>query len=148
MFSQSTLDGAVTTIIDGRGWVDGLAGSADLSTPRGLALDSARSILYFCDERMVRAVDLVTKRVSTIAGMWNAAGSADGFARAYARFSVPQDVAFEPVTQQLWVIDVALVGRALTCVRCRQAAVCACCVAVAVVAVGATQSRVNGCVNE
>lgn len=54
----------------GEGWVDGDFTTARFKQPQGLALDEGENILYVADteNHLIRQVDLVAKKVMTIAG--------------------------------------------------------------------------------
>ena len=84
------LAGNYTTGFSGDG---GPAASAQLSYPRGIAVDSARNI-YFCDtgNSRVRRIDRITGIISTIAGNGQQAYSGDGGPGYLAALSSPTGV--------------------------------------------------------
>lgn len=88
--------GAVMTLAggNGAGSDDGVGGAARFESPGGLALDEAAGVLYVADtfNSTVRAIDLSTAAVSTIAGVAGVDGAVDGPV-ATARLDMPQGVA-------------------------------------------------------
>lgn len=96
----------VTTLVGGptrEGDQDGALDAARLSSPAGLALDAAARRLYVADlgNQKIRAIDLDTGAVSTLAGS-GARGGTDG-AAAEARFAEPWELAL--VEGALYVAD-------------------------------------------
>jgi sugar lactone lactonase YvrE len=79
----------------GPGDSDGPARQASFREPEGLTFD-ASGYLYVADtdNNTIRAVDLGSGQVSTVAGAAGIAGSADGVGAA-ARFSKPKDLAMD-----------------------------------------------------
>lgn len=100
------IDGTVSTLAgDGQaGLVDGDAHAARFNQPYGLALDATETTLYVADylNHAVRAIDLVTGTVSTLAGN-GSAGFVDGRGAA-ARFNQPYSVRTD-AQGVLWVPD-------------------------------------------
>lgn len=88
--------GAATTLAGGagRGSSDGVGAAARFDGPGGLALDEGAGVLYVADtfNHTVRAVDVASAAVTTVAGVADDAGSADGPV-ADARLDAPQGVA-------------------------------------------------------
>jgi DNA-binding beta-propeller fold protein YncE len=89
--------GAVTTLAGTagmRGHGDGRGNSARFNGPSGLALDPEGGRLFVTDSsnHVVRAIDLTTLQVTTLAGAPGRSGSNDG-AGAAARFSHPHGLA-------------------------------------------------------
>ena len=80
-------------LMQSAGAVDGTGGAARLNKPMGLCLDAARGRLLVADSvnQQVRAIDLVSAQVTTLAGS-GAGGFLDGPA-AVARFDFPTAVA-------------------------------------------------------
>lgn len=80
-----------------------------LRRPSRLTYDEVRSVLYFTDGTLLRAVDLsgAVPVTSTLAGADNAPGSADGSALSIARFDNPLGLTVDPVTRRVYVADVA-----------------------------------------
>jgi len=94
-----TLADGVTSTIAGRlgtqGATDGRASAARFDTPQGVVLDGAGT-LYVADtfNDAIRAVDLATAAVTTLAGEPGSSGFADG-AGAAVRWNGPRHLAFE-----------------------------------------------------
>ncbi len=88
--------GGVTTLAGGAGAGDddGVGPAARFDGPGGLALDEAGGVLYVADtfNNTLRAVDVATGAVTTIAGVAGDAGDTDG-AVLVARLDMPQGVA-------------------------------------------------------
>ena len=83
------------------------ATSAALSTPTGLALDSAGN-LYIADtgNNRIRRVDAVTAIITTVAGTGTAGYNGDGIAATTAQLSNPRDVTFDD-SGNLYIADAA-----------------------------------------
>ena len=96
---------AVTTIAGSgtQGHADGAGTAAQFSIPSGLAVSG--SILYVADNlnHRIRAIDLTSKAVTTIAGD-GTAGYANGMA-ATARFRNPLDIAVSEDKKTLYIAD-------------------------------------------
>jgi sugar lactone lactonase YvrE len=77
------------------GSTDGVAEEARFSRPSGIAIDASNSTLYVADSanHRIRAIDLATKVVTTIAG--SSEGDADGSGNI-ARFAFPTGVTLAP----------------------------------------------------
>jgi len=78
---------------------NGPAGSAELDSPTGLALDEKRGYLYIADtgNDRIRAVNLKTRVITTFAGGGNTFGnSGDGGPALSARLKIPFGVAVAP----------------------------------------------------
>lgn len=88
--------GTVATLAggDGAGSDDGVGAAARFEGPGGLALDEQLGVLYVADtfNSTLRAVDLASATVSTVAGVAGTSGSVDGPV-ASARLDMPQGVA-------------------------------------------------------
>lgn len=99
-------DGIVSTLAgDGQaGFADGDASTARFNQPYGLALDVTETTLYVADylNHAIRAIDLISGTVSTLAGN-GSAGLADGRGAA-ARFNQPYNVRVD-AHGALWVPD-------------------------------------------
>ncbi len=99
----STIAGTGTPGFSGDG---GLATSAAISSPSGLAMDGAGDI-FFADSgnHVVRRIDGVSGIITTIAGTPGSQGySGDGFAAISAQLTLPQGIAFDAV-QTLYIAD-------------------------------------------
>jgi autotransporter-associated beta strand protein len=95
----SAADGTVSILagVGGTGgFADGDGASALFKTPEGLAYDQAANTLYIADMRnsMIRAVNLATGVVGTVAGAAEVDGYWDG-AAGTARFNTPQGLAVD-----------------------------------------------------
>jgi DNA-binding beta-propeller fold protein YncE len=115
----TTLDGRVTEVIGSGafGWADGAFEDARFYRPQGVALDAARrDVLYIADteNHRVRAADLTTRRVTTIAGTGRQVPYGGmGGATLETSLSSPWDLAcagrllFVAMagTHQIWMID-------------------------------------------
>jgi DNA-binding beta-propeller fold protein YncE len=81
------------------GTMDGAALTAQFRWPGGIAYDRTKKILYVADQfaNTIRAIDLAaaTPQVTTVAGVVNMSGFADG-AAASALFSSPQALLLDP----------------------------------------------------
>ncbi len=104
-------NGTTTTFAGGeaQGGANGAAGAATFDLPRGLAL-SGTGTLYVAEVggRRIRAVDVATGNVTTVAGS-GASGGADGAALA-ATFAGPMDIAVNPGISPLPTDDVIYVA--------------------------------------
>lgn len=120
-----TFDGTVTDVIGGGGignavlepgLLDGAFDAARFAGPQGMAFDAASGILYIADtlNHAVRAADLNTRVVSTVAGTGRQAGwGAEGGAARERSLNSPWDLALDDSllfvamagSHQLWVID-------------------------------------------
>jgi sugar lactone lactonase YvrE len=103
-----TSAGLVSTVAgqaSASGSADGSGSSARFFAPQGLALDSARSLLYVADTNndAIRKIDLSSSAVTTIAGFSGQPGSIDGVGSA-ARFNGPSAVALDK-NGNLYVAD-------------------------------------------
>lgn len=110
MVRYLTSKGDVSTL-SGDPWTDGTndgpVWSARWDHPRGVAADAAGN-LFVTDRRRIRKIS--DDRVSTLAGKTDAWGARDGDA-SRASFSDLWDVAVNPATQDLYVIDYGTVRR-------------------------------------
>lgn len=103
----------------GQGWVDGALVDAHFHDPWEVVGDGA-SHLFVADQNIVRAIDQTTGTVTTLAGKFGVAGSADGVG-ASATFNLPSGMAFgdgqlylsDTENHTIRVIDVAT-GRVTT----------------------------------
>jgi len=91
----------LTGRLGGMGNSDGLAGEARFASPRGVAFDGDHT-LYVGDQGSLRAVDMMTNAVTTIAG--NGHGYDDGVGAA-AGFSYLMAVAYYPATNTVYAAD-------------------------------------------
>lgn len=98
----ATLAGSGSSVQPG---VDGVGSAAGFSGPSGVALSTAGDVLYVTDtlNHAIRAVDVASGRVSTLAG-GAGAGYANG-ARAGARFNRPTAIAVDGWTGVLVIAD-------------------------------------------
>jgi DNA-binding beta-propeller fold protein YncE len=115
----TTFDGRVTDVIGAGvfGWADGTFDGARFYRPQGLALDAARpDLLYIADteNHRVRAADLASRRVTTIAGTGRQVPYGGmGGAALETSLSSPWDLAcagrllFVAIagTHQIWMLD-------------------------------------------
>ncbi|MBU2009421.1 MAG: hypothetical protein KJ624_06275, partial [Chloroflexi bacterium] len=101
--------GAITTFagtgVQGYGGDGGPATAAQLTTPRGLALDSG--YLYIGDRgnNRVRRVDLATGIITTVAGTGVAGFGGDGGQASAAQLNTPYGVGVDPGNQYLYIAD-------------------------------------------
>ncbi len=91
---------------DHAGYADGVGGAALFDQPHQIALSPGGSTLYVADtgNDLIRAVDLNTGAVSTLAGQAGVAKSVDGVGTA-AAFCQPWGVALDPTGTNLYVSD-------------------------------------------
>ncbi|MGO4515407.1 Ig-like domain repeat protein [Terriglobus sp. 2YAB30_2] len=84
----------------------GPATGASVSNPTGLALDGLGN-LYIADNynHVVRAVDLATNIIRTVAGTGTAGYSGDGSAATSARLNGPNGLAVDPAAGVLYIAD-------------------------------------------
>ncbi len=73
----------------------GPANQATLFSPRGLAVDSARNLLYISNQHSVWRVDLAMEGISTYAGDGNPGFTGDGGPATKARISYPEGIALD-----------------------------------------------------
>jgi sugar lactone lactonase YvrE len=88
------------------GWADGAGAAAQFAQPHGLALSPDRSTLYIADtdNDVIRAVDIATGQVTTLAGQPGVAKRADGVGAA-AAFCRPVGLAVDPAGANLYITD-------------------------------------------
>lgn len=86
------------------GSADGRGRAARFSAPLGLAADDATVYLADTGNDTIRAIDIATGTVTTLAGAVGQAGRADG-PLAQARFNQPQGLAFDSGAKILYVGD-------------------------------------------
>jgi DNA-binding beta-propeller fold protein YncE len=93
--------GVVTTLSGGS-----MGTKASFQYPRGLgmSLDGLFAVVTDRNGSMVKVVDVATGKVTTIAGLAGASGTADGVG-AEARFNLPGDVAVSPDGSAALVAD-------------------------------------------
>jgi DNA-binding beta-propeller fold protein YncE len=101
--------GTVTTLagLAGHaGSTDGTGSAARFYNPRGLAVDAAGTTLFVADMsgRTIRHIDVATAAVTTLAGLANTPGYADGVGSA-ARFNRPYGVATDAAGTMVYVAD-------------------------------------------
>ena len=97
--------GAVTTFVGSPGpcgGADGVGSAAQFCRPVGVATDGTRLFVSDSLGETVRAIDLATRAVSTLAGKFAARGSTDGTGHA-ARFAFPLGLSMQRGT--LFVAD-------------------------------------------
>lgn len=77
------------------GFADGIGSAAKFKNPWGLALNSTGTVLYVADRdnHRIRAIDLATRKVTTVAGT-GTAGDTDALG-IYASFSLPRYLALK-----------------------------------------------------
>jgi predicted outer membrane repeat protein len=90
--AQTTLAGSAGSA----GTIDGTGASARFNLPTGLAVSPDGATLYVADtcNNTIRAIDLFSRQVTTLAGAAQQPGFADG-APAAARFNTPQSLAVD-----------------------------------------------------
>lgn len=93
------------TGVDGFSGDGGPAGEAELSAPGGLGL--AAGVLYVADSGndRVRAVDLESRTIETVAGSGARGFSGDGGPATQASLNFPEDVTVTPDGRQLFIAD-------------------------------------------
>lgn len=93
------------------GSVDGPAESARFDSPRGLALDESHRVLFVADadNAAVRAIDITSGAVKTLAGALGQAESRDGEGSA-ARFVRPLALALDTKSHRLYVAESSSAG--------------------------------------
>ncbi len=102
--------GMITTFagtgIAGYSGAPGPASDALLNTPAGLALDEANDILYIADSlnHAIRAVDLLTDQISTIAGDGTPNYTGDGGVAISATLDLPRGLALDS-SGNLYIAD-------------------------------------------
>lgn len=115
--------GAVTTILGAisTGSTDGVGAAARFFVPQGLAVAGTTAYVADSDNHTIRAVDLATGAVTTLAGAAGQASFADG-SGGDARFNTPIGLALDDGATHLYVADsgnrsirvVALAGGAVS----------------------------------
>ncbi len=101
--------GMITTVVGngiyGYAGDGGVATSANISAPSGLAMDGAGN-LYFSDtnNHVVRRVDAISKIITTVAGVPQTAGFRDGGGGTPAELNLPQGLAFD-AAGNLYIAD-------------------------------------------
>ena len=89
-----------------QGFKDGIGDKAKLNNPSGITFSQLNeNILYFCDtdNRCIRKVNILTKQVSTIAGIPNQWGTKDGIGNQ-AQFAYPTGICVDK-NENLFVCD-------------------------------------------
>jgi sugar lactone lactonase YvrE len=88
------------------GHVDDFGTYARLSTPTGLALSRDQTVLYIADSngQSVRAAQLATGQVTTIAGFYGSTGGTEGVGTG-ALFNTPHGVALNPANTVMYVAE-------------------------------------------
>ena len=86
------------------GHADGLGTAATFHFPSGITIAGSR--LYVADNgnHAIRAIDLTTQQVTTLAGSYDIKGAADGVGTS-ASFNLPQGLVADPSGQNLYVTD-------------------------------------------
>ena len=92
----------VTGGIGGAGNADGMGNEARFTSPSGTAYDGAGT-LFVADDTLVRAIDLATGSVTTLAG-GGIGPDPDGVGEA-AQFVFASALAYDPTTRTLYVSD-------------------------------------------
>jgi hypothetical protein len=102
----STLAGGGATMGTTVGFADGAGSVATFSLPVGLGLSPSGATLYVTDynSHLVRAVDVATRTVTTLAGAANSAGFVNA-AGAGAKFANPSDAAAAADGLTVFVVD-------------------------------------------
>jgi hypothetical protein len=85
------------------------ATAARLSGPRGVAVNTAGTILYIADanNNKIRVVDFTSGIITTYAGMGTAGFAGDGGAPATAQFNSPRGLFLDQATGDLYVTDMS-----------------------------------------
>ncbi|MCC6575173.1 MAG: hypothetical protein IT462_15460 [Planctomycetes bacterium] len=96
------------TSVAGYSGDNGPGGEAQLSSPRGVAVNAAGSILYIADtgNYRVRAVDLSSGIITTVAGTGVYGNGGDGGPAAAAQFRQPRDLAVD-AGGSIYILDAA-----------------------------------------
>ncbi len=76
-----------------QGSLDGVGTGANFNSPQGLALAPGCALLYVSDANMIRAVNVTSRKVTTLAGS-STGGTANGIGTA-AQFYQPQKLALD-----------------------------------------------------
>jgi sugar lactone lactonase YvrE len=103
--------GIISTVagtgVCGYGGDGGTALSAHLGLPNGLAVDDARQRLYVADlgNNRVRAVNLSSGLISTVAGTAHDVWWFDGWAPTAASLNMPRDVEVDAVSGNLYILE-------------------------------------------
>jgi len=94
------------------GFADGVDGAARFNSPSGIAVDAAGTKVFVADSGnlIIRAINVATQEVVTLAGLAGASGSADGVG-SLARFSLPSGIAVDAAGTTLYVFDYRCVRR-------------------------------------
>lgn len=83
----------------------GFAINARFHTMGCMTVDTVRNILYICDDNKIRAVNLTTNIITTVAGTGVAAYSGTGISALQANIQ-PLSIAIHPTSNMLYVGDV------------------------------------------
>lgn len=104
----SVVSGYTTTVYGSGafGHADGVGTASAFQFPSGIALAGSHLYVADNDNSEIRAIDLATKQVSTLAGDYNNKGAVDGVGTA-ASFNLPQGLVADPSGQNLYVTDQA-----------------------------------------
>jgi len=101
--------GVVTTLAGTgvQGHLDGPFSSAKFSSPAGIALDAAGTVLYVADSsnHVIRMLDLLTSTVSTLAGQPGVSGFADGALLGASLFYYPRGLRYNTAWGGLLIAD-------------------------------------------
>ncbi|HUX67813.1 MAG TPA: hypothetical protein VMV31_10025 [Terriglobales bacterium] len=101
--------GFAYTVVAGSGlsgYADGVGKAAQFASPHGLALSADQSTLYVADtnNELIRAVDIASGTVSTLAGQKGVYRSTDGVGAA-ASFCQPTGLALDSAGANLYISD-------------------------------------------
>jgi sugar lactone lactonase YvrE len=103
-----TPSGAVTVFAgntQSQGMIDGVGTNATFYFPNALAIDKTRNIIYVTESsNKIRKIDIASATVSTLAGVSNTRGYADGPVST-AQFTMPNGLALSPDGSTLYVLE-------------------------------------------
>lgn len=90
----------------GASWRDGPGSWATFNSPYDIVIDPLNSFAYVADlsNNRIRAIDLATQLVTTLAG--SSSGGADGVG-SFATFAAPSSLALNPLSNTLFVTEVS-----------------------------------------
>jgi len=92
-YPVTTLAGSASNLVK-----DGSGSSANFNRPAGIAYtpDGLTALVSDTDSHTIRSIDIVTARVTVIAGSFDAPGSGDGIGLSHARFRNPRGIQVTP----------------------------------------------------